>query len=74
VRDVINSNIGVAIANLANANVIGGISANASLMKMKLAAQMQIIVPAKVNEIKVLFVAAYLLELNGYMARVWNLI
>jgi len=58
VREVITSNIGVAIANLAKANVIGGISASASLMKIKLAAQMHTIVPAKVNEINVLFVVA----------------
>jgi hypothetical protein len=52
--------IGVAIANLTNASVIGGISASASFMKMNEAAQMQTIVPAKVKEIRVLFVAAYL--------------
>ena len=51
---------GVAIANLAKASVIGGISASASLMNMNEAAQMQTRVPANVNETRVLFVAVCL--------------
>ena len=59
---------GVAIANLAKANVIGGISVNASLMKMKDAAQRRTTVPANVKEMKVLFVVAYLPVLSQTVA------
>lgn len=59
-RDVIAISIGVAIANLAKASVIGGISVSASLMKMNEAAQIQTTVPANVNEMRVLFVTVYL--------------
>lgn len=59
-RRVIAISIGVAIANLAKASVIGGISASASLMNMNEAAQMQTIVPANVKETRVLCVAVYL--------------
>ena len=38
--------IGVAMPNLARASAIGGISSNASFMKMNEPAQMQTIVPA----------------------------
>jgi hypothetical protein len=48
---------GVAMANLAKASVMGGISARASLMKMNEAAQMQTIVVANAKEMKVLFIA-----------------
>jgi hypothetical protein len=56
--EVIAISIGVAMANLAKASVIGGISANASLMKMNEAAQMQTIVPANAKDMRVL--CAYL--------------
>jgi len=58
--ETIAISIGVAIANLAKASVIGGISASANLMKMKDAAQIQMTVPANVREIRVLFVAVRL--------------
>ena len=58
--ELIAISIGVAMANLAKASVIGGISVNASLMKMNEAAQMQTIVSAKVKEMRVLFVVVYL--------------
>ena len=48
--------IGVAIANLVKASVIGGISCNASFMKMNEAAQMQTIVLAITKVTMVLFV------------------
>jgi hypothetical protein len=59
-RDAMTISIGVAIANLAKASVIGGISVRASLMKRKEAAQRQTIVPANVKGIRVLFVVGYL--------------
>jgi hypothetical protein len=55
--EVIAISIGVAIANLARASVIGGISVSASLMKMNEAAQVQTMMPANVKEVRVLFVA-----------------
>jgi hypothetical protein len=58
-RKAIATSIGVAIANLAKASVIGGISTRASLMKRKEAAQRQTTVAANVREIRVLFVVAY---------------
>jgi len=58
-RDVIAISIGVAIANLVKANVIGGISCSASLMKMKEAAQIQTIVLAMASRMT-LFLVVYL--------------
>ena len=52
--------IGVAIANLVKASVIGGISCNASFMKTKDAAQMQTTVPAIAEAIMALFVVVCL--------------
>ena len=52
--------IGVAIANLAKANVIGGICIIANLMKMKAAPQNNTMMPAIAPATSVLFVVAYL--------------
>jgi len=59
-RDVIAISIGVAIANLVKASVIGGISSSASLMKTNEAAQIQTIILAIVNGTMILFWVVYL--------------
>lgn len=51
---------GAAMANLAKANAIGGISDSARLMKMKEAAQVKTTVLVNVNEMRVLFVVVLL--------------
>jgi len=61
-RDVMAISIGVAMANLVKASVIGGISCSASLMKMKEAAQIQTIVLAmdsKMTLFLVVYVRSY---------------
>jgi len=57
---VIAISIGVAMANLVKASVIGGISCNASFMKMNEAAQMQTIVLAMAKATMALFVVVCL--------------
>ena len=71
-REAIATSIGVAIANLAKASVIGGISARASLMKRKEAAHRQTMVAANVREIRVLFVVAYRLFTVSLQCRMLN--
>jgi len=56
--------IGVAMANLVKASVIGGISCSASLMKMKEAAQIQTIVLAMDSKMT-LFLVVYVPALTS---------
>jgi hypothetical protein len=60
------------MANLVKANVIGGISTRANLMKMKEAAQIMTITLADASEMSVLFDVVILHILYSYSSHSWS--
>jgi hypothetical protein len=68
-KEAIAISTGVAIANLAKANVIGGISTRANLMKMNEAAQVKTTTLANASEMSVLFAVVCLPNLYLYLSR-----
>jgi hypothetical protein len=68
-KDVIKISTGVATANLAKANVIGGISTKANLMKMNEAAHVKTTTLANASEMSVLFAVVCLPILYLYLSR-----
>ena len=67
-KEVIAISTGVARANLAKANVMGGISTRANLMKMNEAAQVRTTTLANASEMRVLLAVVCLPNLCLYLS------